>query len=740
MPTDSVSLTLNELQPVVDAIPHVPQARGEDDPLMPFETELRLTRDQESKLIDFAVQRLTDVENDVGRVAGGLDEGDTVGAAVAAARAEGTEIGQFPWMTKRQLFYRHFYHDYQDRVQPDTVYAHSNLHASLSTRIAMQVAGKLKGSIFGSDPWLSALPVGPSDADLAMTATAFIRHKGEEAKLRTAQENAIDLACVLGEAVVKTTHVEDAMWWPKTGEIAVIAATGQPAYATDGSYVFRDEASDQEMVEVQTDPTVEPQLQPTGRFVLRRDNRFVFDPAVHAWKRDRVKVKHTKYRGARSEPIFFTDFLCPSTAHTVDAADAVFHLYDKQAMDVAGWFIHGRFDYLRPESQTTARQDQAAEALRTLLATASHGGNHSDATVGRTTLGETETPSREGSSGMIQVVEAWLRYDADGDGTAEEICLLFDRQTKLPLYYEYTGLVTDDHRRPFTVHRALPVHGRWYGVGIVEYLDPEQSFIDLLVNRWNMSLGQSGKIVGWRPDQCEEGQTSTEANTHLELQTGKAYRLKPGVTMDEFVQVKDIYATQTAADIRGMIEFYMQLMQLKTGVISVGDESVANLESSKLATGIRSLENSGRELFTSWVKEARDGVLATTEKFATVTLARMDQREVFQIFEGDQPQLGTLAREQVDGVKVQIRLILSQDEDERVLNSVTNAFGTVLPAFYALPPEAQEGARSATVEALRALRIKDADKLVVPLQPPALVAGAEPGADPAAAQVVPDVI
>lgn len=726
--------TQGELDTILDTMPRVRQrARGLEDPLMPFETNLQLTKTQEDRLVQHVLHRFDQLNVESGRYEASITDEAKLSSSLGALHALGLTAHQAPWMLRRALYYRHFYNNYSDRVQPDTIYEVSNVTASLSPRVTMQVAGKLKRALYGNKPFFSAAPVGDEDVELARSVRDFTRYKADEAELLPTLTAGVDLACIVGESVIKTTFVDERLWFWRNSPILVDAG-GTPRFDSKGNYIFQEDRFAPEMAEQQAEDG-SPVLAPTGRMVLKKDSTVIINPDDR-WEQRRVRVGDQVYRGARSQGIFYTDFMAPMTATCVHEADICFHLYDKPAMEVASWFLQGRFTYLATQGEVSVKAADALKILRDLAGTANGTIGNSDATNPREVHGEPDLISSPGNSGLVQVVEAWVRFDADEDGVQEELVIMVDPRTRLPLFYEYTGMVTDDRRRPFTVKRVLPVYGRWYGQGVMEYLEAEQSFIDRLVNRWNVTLSQSGQVTFWDPSKTVEGQN----NKDLVLNAGKTYRLHGGALAEEVLKVVEIYAKDRANDLRGMIEFFMQLMQLKTGVLSVADESISNMESSKLATGIRSLERSGNEMFESWLSETARGAVKVVTKFVTVTLMRMDERETYQFTDGENAMLAELSREDVLGLRMNVEIMIATDEGERVISSTMGLLDIMerVVNMSALAPDTVAALKPVLVEAARALKIPNPEEVIVlptpMVAPPAALAPAgapgEPGEPP----------
>ena len=105
---------------------------------------------------------------------------------------------------------------------------------------------------------------------------------------------------------------------------------------------------------------------------------------------------------------------------------------------------------------------------------------------------ENTDTSEESGSPIAKIAEFHMTYDVDGDGILEKFMLVIERETKLPIFYDFTAELTPDGKRPFEMMRINPVPGRAYGIGGIEMFESTQNIIDLLINRMNHSQSRAG--------------------------------------------------------------------------------------------------------------------------------------------------------------------------------------------------------------------------------------------------------
>ncbi|MFZ4695523.1 MAG: portal protein, partial [Verrucomicrobiia bacterium] len=509
--------------PTPDAMP----SKGSGRAVMPFPTSYQLTGDQEKALVDFAIERLGQLEGELGRnarMAVTSDNEEARRSVEAFARS---------FMGKREL-YELTYHNHVE-WRPSVlggIFTKSNLVAPLSRRIVRQMIARANNYFFSTDPWFAAYPVGVDDRDLADRVDRYTKWKVEQGTAKTILERSVELAFVRGECVVKTTHVERDQIYEQAARV-LVDAQGKDILDANGDFIFE---SDEWIPENVKPPMQNGQVsmgggneaeaslppQNTGRMILKKDKTTIMPmPPVYADKL--VTRKTTMFRGPEAGIVYFKDFLCPLTASSVQEADCIVHLYDMPVMTLA---------------ELTARKEVAGEAKdleQTQKAVNLIRGMAGDSTEPkaernqpRTELGENQNNAAAGMP-VTQVGEFYLSYDANGDGIMEEIMLVLDVKNRAPIFYDYTANVTPDGQRPFDVVKINHVDGRWYGVGAMEMFESTQSFVDLTINRINFSQSAAGRVTFWDPSATMEG----DRDADLALNDGGTYTLKPGKKAEE---------------------------------------------------------------------------------------------------------------------------------------------------------------------------------------------------------------
>lgn len=743
MPESQVQEFINKAQPIVNP-PDAPAA-PQNTTKVPFQTALVLTPEQEKRMIEHAFNRYTQIKTELGRdqtLQPNWWANQSQGANMALA-SQGLLAGD-TFMGKRCRYDATFLNDVAWRPYtfgPNNIFFSSNIAVPVVRRICRQMIARAKNRFFGADKWFT---VGPApvpefdpqdDAGIALRIDRFTQFKLGETQSNSKASNgrAIARALVLGECPVKTSYVvRDQIFNVEARVLHMLNDEGiaEPLRAHDGNYITEEDQWEDR-------PLLAPdQVENPG--MLRRAATAVasFGPKVRVLKRDGITQeppapiyqpmmldrRQVLFEGVKSEPIFFKDFLCPMVATDVQQADTVIHLYDKPVME----FV----DLVVKRGMVGDTMDGRREAAQKMLALVRQLNTNSplpksgEKSQLRPNEYYMQPPTIETGGPIAEFAEFYLWYDANEDGIAENIMLICDRTTQMPIFYDYVANVTTDGLRPIEIVRINPVEGRWYGLGIMELFESYQTIIDLLVNRWNFSQSRAGRVDIWDPTATLEG----DRDPNLKMNFGGTYSKKPGKTMDDIIEVK--YLTDIKFDqIERMFQFFLQLLMNESGVANANDAQTAGLASSDLATGILETQQSGDELFAPIIDDLRPALQNILNREVDITLANMNPVEVFTYLEGDTQGIDQLTPNDVRGLKFKTQIVLSTVKNNQTLQQSAQA-AALVEKFYMLPPPVQIRVVQFYRQQLRVLDPKaDADTVLIPLTP--MEVGL-PGAEPAA--------
>ena len=299
-------------------------------PQVAFSSALTLTREQEDRLVNHALQRKEQVEREMGRdLVAGVDNW-------FAETLNPHNFHEASFMGKRALFDM-TYHNHVEwrKFALGGIFEHSNLTVPLARRTVRQMIARANAYFFGSDPWYGVYPANPAstdDVELTDTIDRFAKFKLKQAKTVKGMRRGVRAAFIRGEGVKKVTHQVREQVYRMNAQI-LVDVSGKPILDANQDYILQ---SDITVPEVQTDPTTGNTVE-TGRQILKKDGVTALpDPPIYmAQKVARILPI---FRGPETDVVYYQDFLCPLNAPSVHEADFIAHLMSLPVMTVADMF------------------------------------------------------------------------------------------------------------------------------------------------------------------------------------------------------------------------------------------------------------------------------------------------------------------------------------------------------------------------------------------------------------------
>lgn len=673
------------------------QPLGPNDPLTPFPSILKLTREQENALCELAWKHYEDMDKELGR-----SETDTTGTGfgeewfneVASDQEEITDDQRVLSQTffgKRLLYELTFRNKLEWRkTVVGGVFKTSNFTLSTSRRIAMQRIARFCRYFFESRPWFAALPQGKSDRKMADSLAKFADWKlygsGSAAQFRQAVKN----AAIYGEAVMKTVRATDDDYYEEELNVAV-DVTGEPIVASDGDYILEDDlwmlespgpmAAAQDALNGGEQPDTVP-VEILERDGVTRKQGYLITLAdgtqrqMATFEQRIVDRRTVHYSGAKTEVVYYRDFMAPLGAKDLHTANCVVHLYSIEAGELAS-------AYAANMSPDTIRQ--AIQAISGAVTGETAGGP--EVAKPRLSFGETmdNMPQGQGTP-RLDVGEFYLRADPAGSGMTRDIMLVMDLKTKTPIFYNYTAVASPTRRRPFRCVREDEVDGRWFGQGTMERFDLANTLIDLFLNRACITQSRAGRVDFWDPSKTIEGQR----DPNLVMNYGNTYTKVPNTPTNEILE--SVYLEDNkSGELQRTLEMLNQAATNESGTASANDSAMAGLDTSQLATGINNIAAAGNELTSLPIMTLKDGLTEALQDFVMVTYRYHDETETYTYFEGDVPRELTLAKRDVQNLTINVEILMTTLLNERQLPAKRAALGDA-ERFYALSMQMPQAA------------------------------------------------
>lgn len=717
-------MPLPQSQVIADKLPP-PESRKEGQPNVIIPSPLVITEEQETNLIERAKTRLQEMKDELGR-----SEYDHPGSTGPSWTQLGSNLGKH--FARRYLSHLIYSQNMEWREYIlGGLYEDSNVHLPITTRLVGQQIARANKGMYGTSPYfaISGMVASESteDQQFARDVHAFATHQIDTlGNVSVDLQNANALAFIQGECVVKTRWNKLTSFFDAWEEVAV-DAKNQPIAAEDGDYIRKTDIFEQQrlpMLDAAGQPILDaagqPQFTITQQMVLQRDNKTP-KPANLTFNTVVVPRKQMLADKVEAKPIYYLDFLCPTSAKDVQTADCCAHLYNAQLIELCDRFLREAWQGTPPKEQLIRVSNLVNQVI-------------SGSPIEQQALADREKPEdgqvieggmtgRNRTEPFVGLAEIWMWCDPLGDGVMRSIMILMTQDGRVPIYYDYASNLTPDGLRPFEVVRINPSPNSWTGQSNVERLWPLQNAIDLLFNRSLFAESRAARVDFWDPS-CIKGGGD---NPDLEFNWGETYQLEPGKKPSD--ALTSVYLTNIkSANLKDLLQTVLQVAQSMSAVTNVNDAGMAGMDTQKLATGIRNLENSGDELFHQWISQIRpahESILRRCLKLVVYQVTTDDQQKqaVLTFFDRQTSRLVQLQKSRLATLDLDIKLELTTYRAQALLTQAQMAYNIAITHLQ-LPLPIQEQTHPLAVQILRALEIQNADKILRPLQlPPMLESG-----------------
>ena len=348
------------------------------------ETNLKLSKEQEEKLVEYALERYRQLKED---------------------NRERIEADKTSWNT--------YHNDRTDRVGYDSIFSHSNLSVPMTSLVVDHFMARAEDEITGTSPYFKFEAQGADDAETADSYDKYFNWKIEDqAKTRERLEESYLHLFIQRALILKSTYKEDMSTW----------------YDYERNALFNNQTGDFEDIPgdgpiIEGDAQFIPEMNPmTGETELRlaNDPSFQMIPGVHEFRPlpQGVPTQQITYKGPRSEVIDSDRFLCPSSAESLDEADILIEVYDKDLTWIQNMFLEREWssygDYLNElKKDANPRSDVEENKERTE----------------NLSFDSEENP-------VVPMVECWIKRDVLGTGTPQEFCVFIDTENEKSIYFQ----------------------------------------------------------------------------------------------------------------------------------------------------------------------------------------------------------------------------------------------------------------------------------------------------------------
>lgn len=623
-----------------------------------METNLKINKKQEEKLLKYLLDRVEQLKED---------------------NRERIEHDKISW--------KMYHNDRTDRVGYDSIFSNSNLSIPMTSLVVDHFMARAEDEITGTSPYFKFEAQGAGDQESAEAYDKYFNWKLEDkGQTRERLEESYLHLFIQRALVLKSTYKEEVSTW----------------YDYERNGLFNRERGEFEEIPGEG-PIIEgeaqfiPEMNPmTGETELRlaNDPSFQMIPGVHEFQPlpQGVPTQQVKYKGPRSEVIDSDRFLCPTTAESLEDADIVVELYDKDMRWAQKMFLDREWinfgDYYNlvnkdanPRSPIEKNEDR----------------------VENLDFDNEENPS-------IQILECWVKRDVLGTGDPQEFCVFVDPEAKKILYYEFVAKLTPDNRIPYTAVSIGKDRNKWCGKSLPERIRSFQEYVDKQFNSQSYRNELAANpIMGVNPQAVEDEPED------VELHAGKIFELKDQYNIDDFLQFSAIPNVDIKT--QELIDFVFGIVQLWLGVSNMAQGDYQALAPANTATGVEATLREASKIGRRWMRRIVRGFEEHLTKLVQVAMATMDEEEVFEYMEGDVRAFGVMTPEAIRNIGINTKVILSQDQGQRAIEKANLALQTQ-DRYFQSPPEMRPFIRPMLKRILDAMGFERTDELLPQEAPP----------------------
>jgi hypothetical protein len=277
-----------------------------------------------------------------------------------------------------------------------------------------------------------------------------------------------------------------------------------------------------------------------------------------------------------------------------------------------------------------------------------------------------------------------------------KIWMIIDVKAEKLIWADYLG--NHMKKRPFEVIPGVErVQNRWYGVGVFEMLDHKQLYVDTQFNRVNFKSSKSSSVRFRNRNAVAQWKTGAK----LIIGDDQIYDIEdPRFTQDN-PPLFQVNLTEIDEHAMKLLELMIQAGSTEVGIVGPDDGAMAGLDTTKLATGIKSLERTGNLLMKFTETDHADGIAAILDQCVDVVLENMDEDEI--IFREDSMSLVELNRDEIRKIRKSVKLLLTRSRSTETIETARMVIQLCREYYEALNPFERYKLRGEYLRQLKAL-------------------------------------
>lgn len=629
-------------------------------------TSLHLDEGQLQRLEQRVLDRIDEVSGEMGRAPGG----------------GGQDVSGWMWeRMKNQLQYNN---DWTWREALKGIFKHSNFSLNLSKRYCRLMAAKTSDDLVGTDPFFSAMPTTHGDPQLAKESESYLHEQVSASNAKRRIKAAQKSALIRNECTMKMSWVTNDTHFRGPGIVAigpfryrgpngeVVVGPGAPVMTPGGDFVYQED-------DTIPDPSVK------GLMRLEKEPQMAFSHAfVFQYFEELDQTLHG-YTGLDLRGLDYRDFLCPLNSATVHEADICVHLYDEQWERVKA--LYRGFEVSAPYVNAPYMAGEKQAKLEKQ---------------------EVETTSKV--LNIVNLADVYIRcnpYEGGPNdlGLESEIWIVMDIRAKKAVWYDFLG--NHMEKRPFEVIPGVElVENRWYGVGVFEMLAHKQNYVDTQFNRVNWKSMKSSSLRFRNKNAVAQW----KAGEKVVFGDDQVYDIEDSRFDSKNPPFFEVHAREIDEHAMKLIELMIQAGSTEVGIVGPDDGAMAGLDTTKLATGIKSLERTGNLLMKFTEADHADAISAILDQCVNIILEHMNENEL--LYKEDTGTLIDLNRDEIRKLKKSVTLLLTRSRSTETIETARMVIQLVREYYEALTPLERMKLRPEYLRQLKALETPDAAALL----------------------------
>lgn len=640
---------------------------------------LRLTEEQESKLVEFLKRRLKELDQD------------------NRDRIKADETSDLDYRNSKEY-----------RAKVGTVFAESNMPVPLTSYVVDHFAARTEEELFGRDPMAKFEPEGPSDTDTARGMDRFAAYKlFKMGRVKNDLLESVHTIFRHRAQFTKAIYDEDVDFWEEHDvNILHDGQTQQPVLVIDHGYVI--EGRDKWIPGIDPLTGAPIQVLEADPTVVMQEGRHYFAPSPLP-----IRFRDVKYAGPRSREVDSDCIRIPNDARSLDEADIIAEYYDKSAHWIRPrflqrpWLDWPKFEAkIRSENGSRKTEDKRREQAK-------------------------DAKAFDLDNASLGIVEVWLERDVLGWGTPQRIVAWMEKKTKILIDYEYQKLVTPHGRHPYTATAVGKTENYWWGYSIPEMLKPFQEYVDLQWNRHSFRNSvNSNPILGQNPDAIQE------KKSFYELRPFDVMTFEPGKTMKDWLEA--FVFPQADVDTQDLIEKALYWVNFWLGISNIARGDYSDVPQNTTLGGQEGALKEASKLSRRWTRRVVTGLEDHLTKLAQILIVTMDPEEAYTYLEGEVNQVGFILQDALRSLLVNAKLTVGKDTSTQALQEQQLTLQTI-EKYVMYPPQIQVIVRPVMKRILFLLGHDDVEALLpIPMVPAidpvtgqAIMVPATPGMPPA---------